>query len=456
MKRVIPEVSSARSTVRIQEDTTCEGVRMQKVPHQPLKYESIILTGLALFGLSIALSKSANNILIGLLCLFALALASLRPSFRTALLQHARQPLLLPLAVLMSVALVGLIFTSNFSDGIGIVNKLGGLLLAYLVVSVLLDMIGSPVARDQNAEQVLLAFLVGIFALDIIGVMTYLGFVANRKYFLPLSALNVFHIWFANLNAIGLYAAAGFLLFSPTGKDRRARVFLILLLALAIFSILFSLSRTAWFGMLVTMIVLSFFLIKKKIAFSLAMVVLLIAGIMLYLFNSIVHTRIDLVLSDVSSYSQGQANTNVGARFLMWKAAFRMFLSNPLFGVGTGDYVLTMNRGIASGELPEFLHYFNQPHNMYLFALATNGLPGLAALLFVFYSGLRATFPVLLSPGRNRLFAFLAVATAVHYLAAGMTDSLFNIQILRYTFAFIMGVCVRSSLLHDADAGSGA
>ncbi len=134
-------------------------------------------------------------------------------------------------------------------------------------------------------------------------------------------------------------------------------------------------------------------------------------------------------------------------RFLMWKAAIMMFLSNPLVGVGTGGYVPTMASYIASGQFPEFLNQFNQPHNMYLFALATNGLLGLASLLYLFYRILILSLPVIRRGQGDRLFAFLATATAVHYLIAGLTDSFFNIQILRYTFVFIMGVCIRNSIV---------
>ncbi len=170
--------------------------------------------------------------------------------------------------------------------------------------------------------------------------------------------------------------------------------------------------------------------------------------LLLYAFNPIVHQRISLIVSDISQFVTGDpfTYTSLGGRFLMWKAAMKMFLSNPVFGAGTGDFVPMMTEYIKSGELPEFLLEFNQPHNMYLFALATNGILGLSALLFIFYRGLRTSLPRVKIDGRERLFAFVAVATIIHFVIAGLTDSFFNIQILRYTFAFIMGVCIRESV----------
>jgi O-antigen ligase len=106
------------------------------------------------------------------------------------------------------------------------------------------------------------------------------------------------------------------------------------------------------------------------------------------------------------------------------------------------------------GRVPKLLMVYNQPHNMYLFTMATNGIVGLSALLYIFYRSLRSTVPVVRSDGGGRLFAFLAAATAVHFMVAGFMDSFFNIQILRYSFAFMLGVCVRSSLKPPIDRGA--
>ena len=78
--------------------------------------------------------------------------------------------------------------------------------------------------------------------------------------------------------------------------------------------------------------------------------------------------------------------------------------------------------------------------------MATNGIVGLTALLFIFYRSLRSAVPMMRADGGGKLFAFLALATAVHFMIAGFMDSFFNIQVLRFSFAFIMGVCIRSAV----------
>jgi O-antigen ligase len=422
--------------------------------NQMPRYIAIFNGGLLLFSLSLALSKSAANILIALLLLYVVTLAIYRREFRTAIVRNASQPLLLPLALFLSVAVIGLLFTENIRDGVGIVNKFFGLFLVYIMVSVLLDWLETKKGESGFAERSLLAFLVGIFALDLIAVPSYLGIAGDTQIARSITPLlNLHHIWFANLNAVGMYAAAGILLFPPRPAGIRKKTFLASFVVLDGASVLLSASRSAWLGMLITVIVLAHLCVKKKKTYFILLAAVIGGAVLLYLFNGIVHMRVNRVARDISLFLAGQASTDVGERFLMWKAAFRMFLSNPLFGVGTGDYVSTMNRFMASGEFPAYLAQFNQPHNMYLFALATNGLVGLSALLYIFYRGLRFALPLLKSGGSEKFFAFLATATIVHYMVAGMTDSFFNIQILRYVFGFLMGVCVRNSVKAETVKG---
>ena len=409
------------------------------------RFETVLYGALLLFGFSLALSKSATNIVLVLVYLSVFYLVAKYSLFRQSLIANVRQPLLVPLGLYLAVAVAGLLFTTNMTDGTGIVNKMTQFAFIYLMTSVLLSAIELPGEAGLRGEQLLFAFLAGMFILDIIGILTYFGVVAHRKHFLPLSALNVYHIWFANVNAVAVYTACAILLFSPEKKNVRSRIFLFLLLPLALISILLSLSRTAWLGMIITIIVLAFFVIRSKKLIFIAILGMLAAGLGLYLFSTVIQSRMNQIVADISLFASGQARTNVGERFVMWQSAFRMFLSNPLFGVGTGDYVLTMRSYIDAGEVPSFMLMFNQPHNIYLFAMATNGLFGLTALLFIFYvclkngaAGIRAA-----AGNRQRMFSFLALATAVHYMTAGLTESMFNIQILRYTFAFVMGICVR-------------
>ena len=401
---------------------------------------------LLIFSLSLSLSKTAANVLMTLIYVVSLVLIARYQEYRKNILSSINQPLVIPLLVYLAIAVIGITYTEKFADGIGIANKVAGLFLVYFMTSVVIDTVLDTDERAQLTDNLIMIFIAGVLVLDVIGLLTYVGVFGQRKFSLPVYPLHVHHIWFANINAVAVYAALSYFLFGPeriiAGRKALLRVFL----PLAAFSILFSISRTAWLGLIVSGLVLTYLYSGKKRAFFLALSAVAAGCLLAYLFIPLVHDRVNIGITDILQYTEGKRETSMGWRFLMWKGSFSMFLSSPLFGIGTGDYVVTMHRYIASGAYPESLLQFNQPHNMYLFALATNGLLGLAALMYPFFR----IFAIIFSPGgvssaHNQL-SFLAIAVAIHYLVAGMTDSLFNIFILRCTFAFIMGICVRSGV----------
>jgi O-antigen ligase len=410
-----------------------------------IAYHKILIVFLSVFSLSLSLSKTAVNVLMTLTYLTSLFLIVRYQEYKKSILSNIHQPLVFPLLAYLAVTVIGIIYTEKFVDGIGIANKVASLFLVYFMTSVVIETVHSEDERAKLIDNLILIFIAGIFILDVIAFLTYFGVVAHRRFMLPVMPLNVHHIWFANLNAIGIYAAASFFLTGTVPLNKRKKTLFIGFMVLAIVSIVFSIARTAWFGMIATSIVLIYLYTDKKRMFFLAITVVASGCLLAYQFIPFVHDRVNAIYTDIVVYSAtgGDAYSSLGDRFLMWKSAIKMFSTNPLFGIGTGDYVATIKSYVDAGLLPIRMLDYNQPHNMYLFSLATNGILGLGALLFFFFRIFIFTRPSRdISPVQNQLF-FLATAVAVHYLIAGMTDSLFNIFILRFSFAFVMGICIR-------------
>ena len=407
----------------------------------------MLYPGLLLFGLSLPLSKSASTVLLGVLYLSAIVGALYSKEFRDDLARNCRQPLTAALALFSLVAYLGIIHTEKYADGFSVANKFVSLPAIYVLVSVLLQSDRREDNGTRKAEFLLFSFLAGLTALNLIGLTSYLGLVGDVKYVVPLAPLRLHHIWFSNINALGLYTAASLLLFTRYGRSTSGRVSLCSFLVLSTLCILLSTSRTAWFGVTLTAVTMSAVAIRRKKTILLVALFAVLAFSASYRFLPLVHDRTNLLVWDLALFSvDDQASSSLGSRFIMWKAAFWMFKAHPVIGVGTGDFVPTMTALRWAFILPEFLLQYNQPHNMYLFAMATNGIIGLAALLFIFYRSLRFVVPVVRSGVEGNCFAFLAMATVVHFMIAGFMDSFFHIQILRYAFAFILGICIRSSV----------
>jgi len=409
-----------------------------------------LIVFLSIFSLSLSLSKTAANVMMTLIYVVTLVLIARYQEHRKNILSNVNQPLVIPLLAYLAVTVIGITYTEKLADGIGIANKVAGLFLVYLMTSVVIDTVQDTDERAKLIDDLIMIFITGVLVLDVVGLLTYVGVLGQRKFSLPVFPLHVHHIWFANLNAVAVYAALSYFLFGPDRNSPGRKALLRVFLTFAAFSILFSISRTAWFGLIMSGLVLTYLYSGKKRAFFLALGLVAAGGLLAYLFIPIVHDRITVGITDILQYAEGRRETSMGWRFLMWKGAFSMFLSSPVFGIGTGDYVVTMHRFIASGDYPESLLQFNQPHNMYLFSLATTGLLGLAALLSVFAGVFRFAFPLGTVPQERRQLTFLALAVAIHYLVAGLMDSLFNIFILRLSFAFIMGICIRRGSVHPA------
>jgi O-antigen ligase len=410
---------------------------------------------LSVFTVSLALSKTAANVLMTLIYLAGLILIARYQEDRRSILSSINQPLVIPMLAYLAVAVIGIIYTEKLAAGLGIANKIAGLFLVYFMTSVVIDAVRGTDERAKLTDKLILIFITGILVLDVIGLLTYLGIFADRKFSLPVYPMHVHHIWFANLNAVGIYAAVSFLVFRTVPQESKKKTLFIVFIVLALLSILLSISRTSWFGMIATGIVLTYLYANKKRIFFFTIAGGVSGCLLAYFFIPFVHDRINTIYTDIVVYSAtgGDAYSSLGDRFLMWKAAIKMFSTNPLFGIGTGDYVATIRSYVSAGLLPTRMLDYNQPHNMYLFSLATNGILGLGALLFIFFRIFVVTRPFTgITPGQRQLF-FLATAVAIHYLVAGMTDSLFNIYILRFSFAFIMGICIRAGSVQPAGSG---
>lgn len=408
-------------------------------------HSRILITGLILFGVTLPVSKSISSILMGLVYAYCIFAASCNKYFRETLMHAVKQPLNLPIGIYLLTVLFSLLYSQNRMEGLNNLLQLSNLILVYLMVSALIDSDQNKTTGIRSAEYLLLSFVAGVFVLDLFGLLTYLGLIGNKKFSLPLSPLNMHHIWVGNLNAVGLYAAVSLLVFSAHFKRLSMAILLWSFILLGTLTVLLSLARTAWVGMIFTVIISIYFLLRNKRTYLIVVPSIIIVCVLIYLFNDLVHSRIDMAFHDITQYSASVAPTSLGDRFFMWKASSEMFLSHPILGVGIGDYRIALGGLVASGRIPGFILKYNQPHNMYLFALATTGLTGLFGLLFIFYKTLQHTGKLL----RNKegLFGFLSLTVSVHFMTAGLTESLFNIHVLICSFMFISGLCIRSHVL---------
>lgn len=150
---------------------------------------------------------------------------------------------------------------------------------------------------------------------------------------------------------------------------------------------------------------------KKRVTALLAFFVLLAA---VSVSSSIVRSRFSQAVDDIHAYEAGRANTSVGIRFQLWKAASLMLTRHPLAGVGRGKFHDSLQAIHAEGVITQEATNFEHAHNEFLYNGATLGVLGIGALLALY------------------------LVPAAYFLRAALSDD----RILRTTGAMGLTLCV--------------
>ena len=139
-----------------------------------------------------------------------------------------------------------------------------------------------------------------------------------------------------------------------------------------------------------TMLVLMIFMRAKSWPRALAVSSLTIIFVFgsLYSISSYFRERTDSAVDNIRVFEKYH-HTSVGERFIYWNTSARVFLNNPLLGVGAGDFQseYVKARPARWADTPDSYN----PHNQFLLTAATTGLLGLGILGCFFLSLLRSS-----------------------------------------------------------------
>ena len=119
-----------------------------------------------------------------------------------------------------------------------------------------------------------------------------------------------------------------------------------------------------------------------------------ISAALIFLFNDMVHSRLSGLSQPLMAYIKNGAVTDgsLSVRLETWKAALMMFIDNPVFGVGLGNFVSAKAELISTDVIQARAMGVAGPHNDLFGTLAIQGLVGLSALLFMYYAFLRLSW----------------------------------------------------------------
>ncbi|HEY5993141.1 MAG TPA: O-antigen ligase family protein [Gallionellaceae bacterium] len=121
--------------------------------------------------------------------------------------------------------------------------------------------------------------------------------------------------------------------------------------------------------------------------FALALLSIFLVILLGYLFVPSIHWRLWMIYSDLSEYGAGNADTSIGIRLQLWKAALHLIAEYPILGVGADGFGRAMDGLAATGFLTPLAAAYGKAevHSELLAQMVRFGVPGLCFILAIYF-----------------------------------------------------------------------
>lgn len=188
-------------------------------------------------------------------------------------------------------------------------------------------------------------------------------------------------------------------------------------------SILLSLTRGAWMGVALGLLIVVFVANLKVGVFFLAGLTSIFA--MLFQFWHSFQERILQSLNPGQSYDS--------ERLVLWKSNWQMFLDHPLLGVGHGQYKQYLPYYFEKLNVPAD-HFQSHAHNQYLQALSNTGLIGF--LFYMSFIFLMIYFTYKAFNKTKNAFFLASLAAQISFHVGAITECNFERSKVRLVYLF--------------------
>ena len=261
-------------------------------------------------------------------------------------------------------------------------------------------------------ESLLRAFLVGLSFTALLSVVQFLG-VLPKKNGLPIGLLSgLAH------GTLSLFLVFGILIVSFYFKNAtttRAKLLTLTLLVFYCVDLSLVQGRTGLLAFILLSPIISYNLLGTK---HILFIILASISILVFLAASpTVRERINLIKTDIEQYSNDNPDTSIGARFYMWKFSKDIVIEHPVIGAGTGGFKVLWK----TGKPDEISHYFNTPHNTFLYVASSFGLIGLVPLTWLFITLFRFGLY-----NRNNIVGFSVLIFSLVFFVGSFTNTLIS------------------------------
>lgn len=209
-------------------------------------------------------------------------------------------------------------------------------------------------------------------------------------------------------------------------------------------------ARGGWIAIPVFMAVYIHFRIKGRFLNKAALAMLLIGAVGLagYFFIDPIHQRVGMIYSDLTLFTAGNADTSIGIRLQLWKAALHLIAENPILGVGADGFGRAMDALSSSGMITPNAADMGKAevHNEILANTVRFGILGLMFILAIyfvpFYQFLRAA-----KSGTQQQIAaaMMGMCLTLGFFVFGLTVETFDLKMTAAFYSLTVAVLLAAA-----------
>jgi len=209
-------------------------------------------------------------------------------------------------------------------------------------------------------------------------------------------------------------------------------------------------ARGGWIAIPIFVAVLIYFRTKGNFLNKVALALLLTGGIGLlgYLLVDPIRQRIWMIYSDLSLFTTGNADTSIGVRFQLWKAALHLIAENPIFGVGADGFGKAMDTMSASGFITPIAADFGKQevHNEILAQTVRFGIFGFLSILAVYF----VPFFLFLRTAKSGIHhqhvaAMMGMCLTLGFFVFGLTVETFDLKMTAAFYSLTVAVLLAAT-----------
>jgi O-antigen ligase len=208
-------------------------------------------------------------------------------------------------------------------------------------------------------------------------------------------------------------------------------IYLLMVAILSFLGIFYSEARGVWIAVIGALLSTLILYDRKRTLLFVICITLILSS--LFMIDSQLKERAISIITSVYTENSGKSST--GTRFELWKGSILIAKSNPLFGVGTGNFERKIDTLVHEKKINEPLVGMHA-HNIYFQALATRGVVGLMITLAMF------TGMIIWGAEETRksgnIGGHIIILSTVFTIISGLTEN--NIEFTKFLAAYCFTV----------------